>query len=244
MAQILDVLGDALDDKAVAALGRSLGIDTGDAAKLVAAVLPVLIEQLGSNAKRGDADALTAAVAKDHDGGLLDDAAGFLGGRFSGGPGMAILNHVFGDQLDASVSKVAASTGLPSPVVRLGFSALAPLVLGAITKAAIGAVTVVIVVKLLDVAVDQVRSGRAQELVGRLNRRFDDDGDGNALDDVGRDALGTSKRVGSSLVGATKRVARSKRTKKVASKAVDLGGSALKAGGSAVKKRFGRFFKR
>lgn len=244
MAQILDVLGDALDDRAVAALGRSLGIDAGDAAKLVGAALPVLIEQLGNNAKSGDADALAAAVAKDHDGGLLDDAVGFLGGRFTGGPGMSILNHVFGDQLDASVSKVAASTGIPSPVVRLGFSALAPMVLGAITKAAIGAVTVVVVVKLLDVAVDQVRSGRAQPLVGQLNRRFDDDGDGNALDDVGRDALGTTKKVGSTLVGGATRVARSKRTKKAAAKAVDLGGSAVKAGGKAVKKRFGRFFKR
>ncbi len=248
MADLLDLLGDALDDRGVAALAKALDLDVADATKLIGAALPVLLEQLDDNAKKGDADNIALAVTKDHDGTLLDDAATFLGGRFSSGPGMSILNHVFGDQLDASIAQVAASTGIPSPVVRLGFSALAPLVLGAITKAAIGAVTAVVVVKLLDVAIDQVRSGRAQQLVGRLNRSLDDDGDGNAIDDVGRGAVGLSKRVGSKIAGTTATVARSKRTRRVARKTAKVakksGVAIAKKGGSLAKKGFRRFRKR
>ncbi|MEZ5379249.1 MAG: DUF937 domain-containing protein [Acidimicrobiales bacterium] len=248
MADLLDVLGGALDDRAVSALASSLGIDADDAGKLVAAALPVLIERLGANAKSGDAGNIASAVAKDHDGALLANAAGFLGGGFKGGPGVAILNHVFGDQIDDALVTVSTATGLPTPVVRLGFTALAPMVLGAITQAAIGAVTAVVVIKLLDVAVDQVRSGRAQALIGRVNASLDDDGDGNALDDVGRSAVDVTKKVGVGLATTTAKVARSDRTKsaaKTGAKVAIKGGTVLaKTGGKLLKKGLGRFRKR
>lgn len=245
MADLLDLLGNALDDKAVAALGRSLGIDAGDAAKLVSAALPVLIEQLGANAKSGDAGNIASAVTNDHDGSVLSNAVGFLGGGFSSGPGAAILNHVFGDQIDTALVTVSTATGLPAPVVRLGFTALAPMVMGAITQAAIGAVTAVVVIKLLDVAVDQVRSGRAQAMLGRVNSSLDDDGDGNALNDVGRGAVGLTRKVTIGIASTTAKVVRSERTKTVAktsASAAIKGGTALaKTGGSLAKKGFDRF---
>ncbi len=248
MPDLLDLLSDALDDRAIAALAGSLEIDADDAKKLVASALPVLIEQLGANAKSGDAGNIANAAARDHDGSLLGNAASFLGGGFSKGPGMAILDHVFGDQIDGALVTVSTATGLPTPVVRLGFTALAPMVMSAITQAAIGAVTAVVVLKLLDVAVDQVRSGRAQALLGRVNASLDDDGDGSALNDVGRGALSLTKKVGVGIASTTAKVARSERTKKVAKTSASAalkGGTALvKTGGSLAKKGFGRLRKR
>ncbi len=232
MADVLDLLSDALDAKGIAALASALGIDGDQAATLVKVALPVLLERLGENARSGGAEQIASAAAEDHDGSVLDVAAGFLGGGFKQGPGMAILQHVFGDQLDSSIATVAGTTGLPPSVVRLGFSALAPLVMGALTKAAIGAVTAVVVIKLLDVAVDQFRSGRVQRFVGNVNDSLDDDADGSAVDDVGRSAAGAAKKAGATVVSVSKSVARSPRTKAVADKGVGL----LKKGW----RRFGR----
>lgn len=231
MADVLDLLDAALSPKAVGALAGQLGLDAGDAAKVIAAVLPELVERLGRNAQAGDAEAIATAATKDHDGSLLDDAVGFLGGRFTGGAGAGILGHVFGDQLDAVTAKVAGSTGVPAPVVGLAFRALAPLVMAALTKAAIGAVTAVVVVKLLDVAVDQIRSGKVQRWLGGVNDRFDTDNDGSAADDVGRRAMGATKSVFGKLRSLGKRVATDPRVKRGAAKG---GKAATKAASKAA----------
>jgi hypothetical protein len=216
---LIDVLDDVMSSGAVRALASALGIDVAAAKRLTGAVVPSLVERLQANASSGGADTLAAAVRSDHDGSLLDRVVPFLGGGFRGGPGMAILGHVFGDELDGAVATVADTTGLPPSVVRLGFNALAPVVLGAITKAAIGAVSAVVVIKLLDVAVDAFRSGRAQRFVGRMNARFDDDGDGNALDDVGRDAVKGVQTAGGAAVRAAGRVQRNEHVRATVTKA-------------------------
>lgn len=239
MAEMLDVLLDAIDDKAVAALGRAVDLDAGSVAAVVREALPMIVERLQSNADGGDAEAIAAATA-DHDGSVLADAVGFLGGGFRGGPGMGILGHVFGDQLDGAVASVAGTTGVPEPVVGLVFQALAPMAMAAITKAVIGAVTAGAVVALLGVAVSQIRSGRVQRALGRLNARLDDDGDGNAADDIARDAARTAKRVGGALTDGVGRVARSQRTKKALDAGRTGAGKAAKKIGGRLKKLWGR----
>ena len=239
MAEMLDVLLDAIDDKAVAALGRAVDLDPGQVAAVVREALPVIVERLQSNASGGDADGIAAAAA-DHDGAVLTDAVGFLGGGFRSGPGMGILGHVFGDQLDTAVASVAATTGVPQPVVGLVFQALAPMAMAAITKAVIGAVTAGAVVALLGVAVAQIRSGRLQRALGRLNDRFDDDGDGNAVDDIARDAGRTAQRLGGAVGSGIGRVARSKRTKK----AVDAGRTGARKAAKKLGGRLGRLWRR
>ena len=239
MAEMLDVLLDAIDDKAVAALGRAVDLDLGQVAAVVREALPVIVEQLQANAAGGDADGIAAAAA-DHDGSVLADTVGFLGGGFRSGPGTGILGHVFGDQLDTAVASVAAKTGVPQPVVGLVFQALAPMAMAAITKAVIGAVTAGAVVALLGVAVTQIRSGRVQRALGRLNDRFDDDGDGNAADDIARDAGRTAQRLGGAVGGGIGRVARSKRTKK----ALDAGRTGARKAAKKLGSRLGRLWRR
>jgi Bacterial protein of unknown function (DUF937) len=244
---LVGVISDALSSTALSSLATSLGLDIGDVGRLVQAVVPVLLERLSSNAAGGGADALTSAVRDDHDGSVLDSIVPFLGGGFKSGPGTAILGHVFGDELDGAVNDVAQRTGLPPAAVRLGFNALAPVVLGAVAKAALGVVTVVVVVKLLDVAVDSIRSGQAQRLLGRLNDRLDVDNDGNALDDVGRGAVSGTKRVAAAVSQTAGRISRNEnvragvaKTAKVASQVATSGAKAAASTGKKLLKKLWR----
>ena len=240
MADVLDVLHHALKPKAVKALAGQLGVDERTATKVVAAVVPQLIDALGHNARSGDADNIAAAAIKDHDGSLLDDATAFLGGRFASGPGAGILGHVFGDQIDAVTAKVAATSGVPAPIVGLAFKALAPLVMAALAKAAVGAVTAVVVVKLLDVAADQIRSGKVQRWFGDLNDRLDADHDGSAADDVGRTAAGAAKSAFGKVTALGRKVATDPRVK---SGAKQGGKAAAKVASGLGKKATGLFRK-
>jgi Bacterial protein of unknown function (DUF937) len=244
MADVLDVLGKALTPDALRALGPALGIDGDDISKLVKAIIPELVERLSNNAKGGDASKIAAAVTKDHDGTLLDIATSFLGGGFKTGPGFAILGHIFGDEFNGTVSKVAETTGLPDSVVKMGFNALAPLAMAAITKAALGAVTAVVLIKVLDVAVDGIRSGKVQRVVSDLNRRLDADQDGNAVDDVGRGAVGAIKKGGIAVFGFGKKVATNDKVQAGAAKTANGGKKLVVAGAKQAKKQAGKLFGR
>ncbi|MEZ5219372.1 MAG: DUF937 domain-containing protein [Ilumatobacteraceae bacterium] len=209
MADVLELLTDALSPRATRALADSLGLDEATTAELTAQIVPALIEQLRDNAGGGGAEALAGAVASDHDGSVLSSSVGFLGGGFRSGPGAGILDHVFGDQLDGVTDRLSSATGVPTPVVQLAMRALAPLVLGALAKAAIGAITAVVVVKALDLAMDQIRSGNVQRWASSLNRRLDADGDGSAADDVGRGVVRGVRTGAGAVFVAGRRVASS-----------------------------------
>ncbi len=248
---ILDALGGALTPQALIALAKQLGLGFDDVTRLVKAILPALLEQLQGNADRGDSENIAAAVSKDHDGSGLDDAVGFLGGGFLRGSGSGILGHVFGDQLDATAKRISGETHLPEGAVRMAMTALAPMAMGAIAKVAIGAITAAGVAGLLAVAVQGVRSGKVQRMIGTVNDRFDDDRDGNALDDVGRGAMRAAKKGGVAVKNAATSVASAASnekvrstaskaattTKNVAAKATSNAKSKLKK----LKKLFGRW---
>jgi Bacterial protein of unknown function (DUF937) len=242
MSDVLDVLGRAVTPKAIAALAPHVGLPPAQADKLVKAVIPWLVEQLRNNATAGHSETIAGALAKDHDGGLLDIAESFLGGGFRAGPGDGILGHVFGDQFDGVVARVAASTGLPPAAVRTGFQAIAPLAMGAITKAALGGITAMVVIKLLDVAVDGVRSGKVHSVIGTVNHALDADHDGRALDDVGRAGVNAVKSSAGAVVSASKAVVANPTVRAAAAKSVDVGKSVAVAAANGVKKQAGKLF--
>ncbi|MCP5026384.1 MAG: DUF937 domain-containing protein [Actinomycetia bacterium] len=204
MAGVADVLQRSLTPRAMGSLGRSLGLNSSDTKRLVTTAMPVILQRLDQNARRGGAADIARAIARDHDGTVVDTAAVFLAGGFRRGPGLAMLGHMFGNDLDAAVASVAERTRLSPSVVKLGLAALAPLAMGAITRAAVGAVSAVAVVKLLGTAADQVRNGRVQRTAGRVHRFLDTDDDGKILDDVGQSTMRGLRR-GGHRVAATAR---------------------------------------
>ena len=95
---LTEMLTQQLAGGAIAQISNKLGIDQGTAGKAVAIALPLLIAALARNTSTpSGANALDQAVARDHDGSILDDIGGFLNsGNTADGAG--ILGHVFGNQ--------------------------------------------------------------------------------------------------------------------------------------------------
>lgn len=242
---VLDLLGKALTSDALKALAKHLDLGMDDVVKLVKAVLPALLEQLDGNARDGDSENIAAAVSKDHDGSVLTDAAGFLGGGFLSGSGTGILTHVFGDRLDATAAKISEQTRLPQGAVRMAMTALAPMAMGALGQAALGAITAAGVAALLAAAVHGVRSGKVQRLIGNVNDRFDDDRNGNALDDVGRGAMRSARKGGAAVKNAAKSVASNEKVRSAAStvgtKTKEVAAKATNSARKKLKKLFGRW---
>ncbi|MCP3854813.1 MAG: DUF937 domain-containing protein [Actinomycetia bacterium] len=209
MARVGGVLQQSLSPRAIGSLGRSLGISSSDTRRLVGTAMPVILKRLDQNAHRGGAADLAWAVARDQDGSRVDTAtAAFLAGGFRKGPSLAILGHIFGDELDSAIASVAERTRLSPTVVKLGFAALAPLAMGTVTKAAVGVASAVAGVKLLEVATDQVRSGRVQRTAGRMHRFLDTDDDGKVLDDLGQATVRGLRRGGRRVAATARFMAR------------------------------------
>jgi hypothetical protein len=116
-------------------LGRNLGIDGKQAAMGLAAAAPMILGALQRNAARPEgAQALDRALARDHDGGLLDNLSQFLDqGQPSDGD--AILGHVFGGRRGRVDHGVAKAAGIdPATASRL-MAMAAPLIMAQLGKA-------------------------------------------------------------------------------------------------------------
>jgi hypothetical protein len=111
-----------------------LGQDKKSTSNALEAILPSLIRGLSRNASQPEgAKALTNALRKDHDGGILDDILGFLGNTDQN-EGQGILGHILGEKKERVESGLSRSTGLDvSSIIKL-MSIAAPLVMGLLGK--------------------------------------------------------------------------------------------------------------
>jgi hypothetical protein len=135
MATLMDILGESLDDRTVGQIGQQIGVDQETAQGAVSAAIPVIVAALARNASDPTgASALHGALERDHDGSLLDDLGGFLGGGASSSLGGSILGHVFGGQRGGVESSLGRSTGLDGASIAKLLAMLAPIVMAALAK--------------------------------------------------------------------------------------------------------------
>ena len=81
MAGILDLLGPALSGGTLQQLSSAVGTDEQTTQRAAAAALPLLLGAMNRNTNSPQgAQSLANALDQDHDGGLLDNLGGFLGG--------------------------------------------------------------------------------------------------------------------------------------------------------------------
>ncbi len=142
MSGLEELLGGALGGDMMAKIAGQLGTDEAGAQKAVGAALPALLGKLKANADDpAKAEALAAAVNRDHDGSFLDSAGDRIGGLFGGDDqtGSKIIGHVFGADADAAQEQVAAQAGIDKGQAAGLLGALAPMVLGALGKSGQGA---------------------------------------------------------------------------------------------------------
>ncbi len=180
---LLDALKGQITSEVIGKLAGNAGADSNKTGGLVQAALPVLVSALAKNsAKPEGAQALDRALDKDHDGGILGDLAGFIGGPQQG-PGAGILKHVLGGKQATVEQELGKKSGLDAAQVGQVLMALAPIVLGALGKKkkeegldAAG------IAATLDAERSQVKA--KGEEPSFLESLLDSDKDGDVMDDL------------------------------------------------------------
>jgi hypothetical protein len=175
-------------------IGRSVGLDSGDVSKVVAGAVPAILTGLTRNsASSSGAAGLLGALDRDHDGDVLDDVMGYLGGGGNIADGAGILGHVLGGRQTNVEQAISASSGVDIASVGKILAMVAPLIMGVLGKEkrrqgfdASG------LASLLD---QQERAARkvSPSAVDMFSRMLDSDGDGDPLDDI--------VKMGSGLLG-------------------------------------------
>jgi hypothetical protein len=186
---LLEQLTQQLSGPELDQISRNLGVDREQTASAVGAALPLLIGALGRNsAKPQGASALHQALARDHDGGILDALGTFLQSPEAGN-GIGILRHVLGPQQPRVERGLGQATGLDSAQIGKLLMMLAPIVLAALGRAqrkqgfdAGGLASIL-----------GAEKNRAEQRTppGMLEALLDADGDGDVdLSDIARKGLG------------------------------------------------------
>jgi len=187
LTPLIDLVNEQLDDNAVSQLSQQLGVDPNTTRQAVPAALTALLGGLSHNAAQpAGAQQLLGALEKDHDGSVLDNLGGLLGGGGAqlGQQGAGILGHIFGNRQPAVATQVGRASGLDAATAGRLMMMLAPLVLGALGRAQRQ--------RGLDSGgLSDVLSGERRRVEqtnpqhgGLLNVLLDRDGDGNIMDDL------------------------------------------------------------
>ncbi len=129
------VVKQTMNDDTVRQVSTMLGTDEATARRSMAVALPTLLAGLSQEAATPQgAEALDRALARDHDGSVLDDIPGYVARGGNVADGRKILGHVLGSQQAELETRLGQKTGLQADQVGLLLAALAPLVLGALGK--------------------------------------------------------------------------------------------------------------
>jgi hypothetical protein len=186
MNALTEMLAQQLTGSAISQISSKIGADQGTTSQAVSLAVPLLISALARNASTDSgAAALNQAIAKDHDGSVLDDVQGFIANSENAN-GAGILGHVFGEQRNSIENGLAQTTGLDPGSAGKLLETVAPLVLGALGKtqqqqgldsnglsAFLGGQT-------------QQAQASAPDIMSMLGGLLDSNKDGSVLDDVGR----------------------------------------------------------
>lgn len=180
---ISSLLQGAMGQQMVSGVVNQLGIENEQAKMAISAAVPLLLTALNKNANSGDAQNIANALERDHDGSILDNLGGFLrGGNFSDGAN--ILNHVLGGKQAQVENAIGKTSGLNSGQIAQILAMLAPIVMGYLGKEKsqngldAGGLS-----SLLGGLVGGASQTNQREM-GTIERLLDQDGDGDAMDDV------------------------------------------------------------
>ncbi|NBO66461.1 MAG: DUF937 domain-containing protein [Acidobacteria bacterium] len=182
---IAGILQEALGAGTVSQIGQAIGVDEQTAGNAIQAALPALLNGLATNSQTEQgASSLLGALDRDHDGSVLDDIAGFIGGAASGsGAGASIIEQLLGGQSGQVAQAVSQASGLDASKVGPLLSILGPIVMGALGRtrqeSGFGAGDLA---GLLSGMSGQV--GGSGGFLGLASQLLDRDGDGSAVDDV------------------------------------------------------------
>jgi hypothetical protein len=193
MGNLLDLLQGQLDDNLIGQLTNTIGgADKKQTTQAAQGIVSTLVGALAKNASTPEgANGLLSALDRDHDGSILNDLTGLLGGNKAPTPeqertlnGQGILKHLLGDRQNGAVDMISKMSGLDQSKTGNLMSMLAPVVMGMLgreTKSQ--GLDVGGLVNMLSGTVNSQRQS-GNPLMDMATRFLDKDGDGSALDDV------------------------------------------------------------
>ena len=132
------LLNDALSGDTVSQISQAIGADESTTSNAIQTALPALLGGLANNSASEDgAASLAGALSRDHDGSILDNLGGLIGGALGGNAanGEGILGHIFGGQHENVAQGVSQASGLDMSKVGPLLAILAPIVMGAVSRA-------------------------------------------------------------------------------------------------------------
>jgi len=140
---LMDILQGQISDDMLGQLSEHIGAEPEQTAQATNGIFATLLGGLAQNASsEGVLSALGSALDRDHDGSMLDDVFGMVGGMLSGGNdtasgatnGMGILGHILGDRQETAAAQIGQSSGLSMGQVMKLMPILAPIVMSVLGK--------------------------------------------------------------------------------------------------------------
>jgi len=175
---IFEMITSSLDSGAVSQISAQLGQDSDKTRSAIQSALPMLLGAVTRSAHEDNGAGLANALSAKHDGGLLDDVAGYLS-KNDQSDGAGILGHVLGSKQDAAAATLQKATGVDKDKASSLLATLAPIVLGALGKAKRDAgMSGADLTRALDTEALAIES-KAPGMMGALTGMLDADGDGD-----------------------------------------------------------------
>ena len=140
---LMDILQGQLSDETLGQLSDHIGADKSQTAEAANGIFATLLGGLANNASsEGGLSALGAALDRDHDGSMLDDLMGMVGGimdpnapNTGAANGLGILGHILGGRQEAAADQIGQSSGLSMGQVMKLMPILAPIVMQVLGRA-------------------------------------------------------------------------------------------------------------
>lgn len=188
---ISDLLNGPMGQIIINNVAGQLGMNQKDAANAVGVAVPAILAGMSRNAQSAEgAQSLDNALESKHDGSLLDNLAGMLGGNVSAlqQDGNGILRHIFGSQKTSVEQGISQKTGLSLDKIGPMLAILAPIVMAYLgkekrqTNTNAGGLGDLLGGLLQGSGTQQKRGGGL--LGGLLTGMLDKNNDGNIVDDL------------------------------------------------------------
>jgi hypothetical protein len=180
MKNILGEILSRLDDNSIETISRQVNAPPDQTKTVLASAIPILMNALAKNSNsREGAAALQNAVARDHDGSLLDNLGDFLNNPAAAN-GEGILKHVLGNKRQNVEQYISNDSGLNSSSVGKILEMAAPIVMGYLGKNSGGGSAIG---NLLNSYL-KTEKKQAPQSQSVINQILDRDNDGNVMDDI------------------------------------------------------------
>jgi hypothetical protein len=134
MSSMIESIMGMLSGDTLSKVSQQVGVPESKAKEALPDVLAVLTGALAKNSSQEDgARALSNALAKDHDGSLLNNLSDYIS-NYKQGDGDGILGHVLGNNRTTVEKSLSQKTGLDMGSIGSLMTMAAPLLMGALGK--------------------------------------------------------------------------------------------------------------